>query len=42
LLKDGFADFFSDESAVEDKVWKGLLYTATLGGLGALAAIMAR
>ncbi|WAQ98840.1 MCL1-like protein [Mya arenaria] len=39
---EGFADYFSDESNVEDKVWKGLLYTATLGGLGALAAIMGR
>lgn len=39
---DAFADFFSDESAVEDKIWKGLLFTATLGGLGALAAVMAR
>lgn len=39
---DAFADFFSDENAVEDKIWKGLLFTATLGGLGALAAVMAR
>lgn len=37
-----FSDFFSDENAVEDKVWKGLLFTATLGSLGALAAVMAR
>ena len=42
LLQDAFADFFSDQSAVEDKVWKGLLFTATLGGIGALAAVMAR
>ncbi|XP_060601226.1 bcl-2-like protein 1 [Ruditapes philippinarum] len=39
---DAFADFFSDENAVEDKIWKGLLFTATLGGLGALAAVMSR
>lgn len=39
---DAFADFFSDQSTVEDKVWKGLLFTATLGGIGALAAVMAR
>ena len=42
LFQDAFGDFFSDENAVEDKVWKGLLFTATLGGLGALAAVMAR
>ena len=42
LFQDAFADFFSDQSAVEDKVWKGLLFTATLGGIGALAAVMAR
>lgn len=37
---DSFADFFSDENKVEDRVWKGLLYT--FGGLSALAAIMSR
>ncbi|KAL4228050.1 hypothetical protein ACF0H5_013486 [Mactra antiquata] len=39
---DAFADFFSDENAAEDKIWRGLLFTATLGGLGALAAVMVR
>lgn len=38
---DAFADYFSDQSAVEDKIWKGLLFTAALGGIGALA-VMAR
>jgi len=41
-LQEAFADFFSDENKVEDKVWKGLLFTATLGGLASLAAVMTR
>jgi hypothetical protein len=36
---DAFVDYFPEQGAVEDKIWKGLVYTAM--GLGALATMVA-
>lgn len=36
---DAFADYFPEQGAMEDKLWKGLVYTAM--GLGALATMVA-
>lgn len=39
FLQDAFVDYFPEHGAVEDKIWKGLVYTAV--GLGAFATMVA-
>jgi len=40
FLQDAFADYFPEQgAALEDKLWKGLMYTAV--GLASLATVVA-
>ena len=38
-MQEAFAEYFPDQGAIEDTMWKGLLFTAV--GLGALASVVA-
>jgi len=39
FFQDAFVEYFPDQGEFEEKVWKGVLFTAI--GLGALATVVA-
>lgn len=40
LFQDAFSDYFPEQGATEDKLWKGLMFTAV--GLVTLGTMVAR
>jgi hypothetical protein len=40
-FQDAFCDYFPEKVTLEDKMWRGLVYTAFGLGAGALATFMA-